>query len=286
MGHSCAQMRQEFMTAAQGRFRLKDLGPLRQALGASVAQDPAEGTVSDSLERYILDAARRFGLHVDNSWADIPVPATLVRECRMSSPADAEIAAVAELYRMLAGIVVHVATFLRPDVQLAAQILSSEAHRAGDVHVRLARRVMGYLARTAHMQLAYRRDAAARSELIGGVIPEDLGVGAPHMPVDADHGANRSYTGYVFMLAGAAVIWGTRAQVLPSLSSVEAELYGMSTAVAELLVGVYVCEEMGLMFPGPIVVFSDSRGARLIVSECQSPSRTRHIHRRWYFVRY
>ena len=106
------------------------------------------------------------------------------------------------------------------------------------------------------------------------------------MPVDADHAADRSYTGWVFMFAGAAVAWATRAQVLPSLSSAEAELYGISTAVAELLVCVNVCEEMGFVFPGPIVLLSDSRGARLIATDCQAPARTRHIHRRWFFVRH
>ena len=49
---------------------------------------------------------------------------------------------------------------------------------------------------------------------------------------------------------------------------------------------VNVCEEMGFVFPGPIVLLSDSRGARLIATDCQAPARTRHIHRRWFFVRH
>ena len=31
---------------------------------------------------------------------------------------------------------------------------------------------------------------------------------------------------------------------------------------------------------------TDSRGARLLAMDCASAARTRHIHRRWYFVRY
>ncbi len=37
---------------------------------------------------------------------------------------------------------------------------------------------------------------------------------------------------------------------------------------------------------GPIVAFCDSQGARLLVADCAAPAHTRHIHRRWYFVRY
>ena len=285
MAHSHEGMRSEFMAAAADRFRLKDLGPLRQALGASVYQDLPNNSVTCNLERYILDATRRFGLHVDNSWADIPAPAALVRAVREAQPSLQEVAATTELFRVMSGVVVHVATFLRPDVQFAAQLLSSVAHRAGEDAMRLARRVLGYLARTAHLGLTYRRDTRSDT-LLGGALPADLGVGSPHLPVDADHAADRSYTGWVFILAGAAVAWGTRAQVLPSLSSAEAELYGLSTAVAELLACLNVLEDMGLVFPGPIVLLTDSRGARLIATDCQAPARTRHIHRRWFFVRY
>ena len=56
--------------------------------------------------------------------------------------------------------------------------------------------------------------------------------------------------------------------------------------MAELLACLNVLEDMGLVFPGPIVLLTDSRGARLIATDCQAPARTRHIHRRWFFVRY
>ena len=87
-------------------------------------------------------------------------------------------------------------------------------------------------------------------------------------------------------LAGAAILWGSRGQPLPSLSSTEAELYGLSTAVAELLSALNVLEEMGYVVSSPVSVFCDSRGARLLAVDCAAPARTRHIHRRWFFVRY
>ena len=37
---------------------------------------------------------------------------------------------------------------------------------------------------------------------------------------------------------------------------------------------------------GPVRIFCDSRGARLLVADSAAPARTRHVHRRWYFIRY
>ena len=36
----------------------------------------------------------------------------------------------------------------------------------------------------------------------------------------------------------------------------------------------------------PVSVHTDSRGARFLALDCASAARTRHIHRRWYFVRH
>ena len=121
------------------------------------------------------------------------------------------------------------------------------------------------------------------------VVPVALGVmdttGLPHLMVDTDHGVERSVTGWMFMFGGAAVSWAVRGQVMPSLSSAESELYGLSTGVCDLLMCVQVLEEMGLVF-GTVTVATDSRGARLLAMDCAAAARTRHIHRRWYFVRY
>ena len=43
---------------------------------------------------------------------------------------------------------------------------------------------------------------------------------------------------------------------------------------------------LGFDVGGAVTVFCDSRDARLLVADSAAPSRTRHIHRRWYFVRF
>lgn len=286
MGHDSDELRAGFMGEFKARFRVKDLGRMHQALGASVAQSLEEGWVTLSLSKYIGDLARRFDLHDNVAWADIPVPAALARECREAVPTAAEVRAVATVYGVLTGSVVFIATFARPDVAFAAHLLSTYMAKPGPVHLKLARRVLGYLSRTRDIPLTYRKGSGDMSMSFTPLdSPAPDLTGQPHMLVDTDHGVARSVTGWLIMLAGAAVSWAVRGQVLPSLSSAESELYGLSTGTCDLLTSTQVVEEMGLTFPA-VTIATDSRGARLLALDSAAAARTRHIHRRWYFVRY
>ena len=152
--------------------------------------------------------------------------------------------------------------------------------------MKLARRVLGYLSRTRDLVLTYRMGGG---DVSMSFTPLDTGVpdatGLPHMLVDTNHDVERSISGWLVMYSGAAVVWAVRGQVMPSLSSAESELYGLSTGVCDLLSASQVLEELGQSFPA-VTVATDSRGARLLAMDCAAAARTRHIHRRWYFVRY
>lgn len=287
IGHDSAALRGRFMAAFSARFRVKDLGPLRQALGASVSQSVADGWVSFSLEKYIADLARRMHLLDNVAWADIPLPVAMVKGCVASAPSVAEVASTVEEYGALVGSLVFIATFARPDVAFAAHFLSRFLVRPGPVHLQLARRVLGYLSRTRALSITYRRGAGdpqfSFSPLDDG-LPDRTG--RPHLMVDTDHGVARSVTGWLFMYAGAATAWAVRGQTQPSLSSAESELYGLSTGLCAMLVCVQTLEEMRVVFRAPVPVLTDSRGARLLATDCAAAARTRHIHRRWFFVQH
>ena len=90
----------------------------------------------------------------------------------------------------------------------------------------------------------------------------------------------------ILLLLFAAASWAVRGQTQPSLSSTESELYGLSTGVCDLLLCVQVLEEMGTVFIAPVTLLTDSRGARLVSLDCAAAARTRHVHRRWFFVQH
>ena len=157
IGCNDAAMREKFMKAFSTRFRVKDLGLLTQGLGSSIEQDLTAGTVKLSLGTYIGDVARKFDLDEDVSWADIPVPVALHKLCLDAVVTDEESAAYVDSYRVIVGSIVFVATFARPDVAFAAHTLSTFNSRPGALHMRLARRVMGYLSRTRALGITHRR---------------------------------------------------------------------------------------------------------------------------------
>jgi hypothetical protein len=157
IGHRGDELREAFIKAFSARFRVKDLGRLQQALGAAVSQSLAEGWVSFNLSKYISDLARKFDLHDNVAWADIPVPLALAKECRDSKPTEAEVRAISPMFGVLAGSVTFIATFSRPDVAYAAHLLSTFMARPGPIHLKLARRVLGYLSRTRELSIVYRK---------------------------------------------------------------------------------------------------------------------------------
>ena len=70
----------------------------------------------------------------------------------------------------------------------------------------------------------------------------------------------RSYTGYMFKLAGAAVNSKSCKQRTVALSSTEAEYMAMSEATKEAIYWCNFLKEIGIE-SSPIVLFNDNRGA-------------------------
>ena len=73
-------------------------------------------------------------------------------------------------------------------------------------------------------------------------------------------------------------------QKVSSISSAEAEFYALSSCVAMSLHLGNVLEELSEGLTTPLRILCDSRGARMLAQHVRSTTRTRHIHRRWFFV--
>ena len=154
--------------------------------------------------------------------------------------------------------------------------------------MKLGRRVLGYLVRTRNYGLQYDGSLGG---IVGGIRMERCpGESAnPSGPVgaaDSNHDVGPSLTAYAFILAGATVMWMCRLQKVAALSSTESEFYSLSSCVAMSIHVRNMMEELGASLSGPMQVLCDSRGARMLSLHIQSTARTRHIHRRWFFVSY
>ena len=81
-----------------------------------------------------------------------------------------------------------------------------------------------------------------------------------HMYSDSDHagdtavGTSRSHTGVMIMLNGMPVHWRSNKQPKTSISSAEAEIYAMSTAVKDARTRLWIAEELNLKVEWPFIL--------------------------------
>ena len=94
-----------------------------------------------------------------------------------------------------------------------------------------------------------------------------------------------STSGNVFSLACGAVSWLSKKQATVALSTTEAEYVALSTATQEVIWLRRLLADMGEPLEGPTEIYEDNQGA---ISMAKSPvghARTKHIDKRYHFVR-
>eukprot|EP00961_Rhodomonas_salina_P099019 1331924-Rhodomonas_salina.1 len=83
----------------------------------------------------------------------------------------------------------------------------------GPLHMIAARQILKYLAGTTELGITYQAQPSTRANILWGF-------------ADADHAGDpdtrHSVTGYILMIAGAAVLWSSTSQAVVALSSSEA----------------------------------------------------------------
>ena len=102
---------------------------------------------------------------------------------------------------------------------------------------------------------------------------------------DADWAVVKSTSGYVFMLARAAVAYVSKKQVSIAMSSTEAEIMAASLAALEAVFLRGILKEMQALQADPTVIGVDNQGAIALSKNYLSNSRTKHIERRHLKVR-
>ncbi|KMQ84639.1 retrovirus-related pol polyprotein from transposon tnt 1-94 [Lasius niger] len=106
---------------------------------------------------------------------------------------------------------------------------------------------------------------------------------------DADWGKctidRKSYTGYSFILSGAAVSWKAQKQRTVALSSTEAEYMALAETAKEAAYLRTLLRELGDSGFSEITVFCDNRGAQILTENPAFHVRTKHIDIRHHYVR-
>ena len=286
---SSRTLRDEFAKAISLRFKMKDLGRAVKALGMDFTQSADHRKLRLSLKSYLEGVNERFAI-CDAERADTPITRRLCSECTNAHPTNSEVQECVEMYTKATGVMIFAASSCRAECAYTAHFMSRFMHRPGPVHLRMARRALGYLIATKELGLEYNGSRSSSGSITNQASPEGdpeyQHVRRPIGAADSNHDIGPSLTAYVFKLADAAINWMCRLQKVASISSSESEFYSLSSCVSMSIHIENILQEMGYNMDGPMEILCDSRGARMLAVHARSTPRTRHIHRRWFFVTY
>lgn len=247
-------------------FNMKDLGPLHYCLGIEFEQDLDKGVIVMKQQKYVTEILERFGMVDCNPVATPLNPSEVLRKPSIEENIDENLP-----YQSLIGSLMYLATSTRPDISHAVSALSQFNSQYTQEHWNAAKRLLRYLKGTQNHGLQFSRTGKP----LVGYVDADWA----NCPDD-----RRSYTGYMFKLAGAAVNWESRKQRTVALSSTEAEYMAMSEATKEAIYWCNFLKEIGIE-SSPIVLFNDNRGAGELAKNPVFHSRTKHIDVRHHFIR-
>jgi len=251
-------------------FEVKDFGLAKRCLGLEIVQNG--NIISLSQGSYTRELLMRFGMNVCK-------PASTPSEVGANLMKTEEISTTKDIpnrenrpYRELMGALTYLAMGTRPDIANTVAKLAQFSTCHEEKHWSAAKRVLRYLRGTTNLGLLYRKN---NDTLIGFA--------------DADWGGcvidRRSFSGYVFMLSGAAISWKSQKQRTVSLSSTEAEYVSLSEATKEALYLRSLLHELNLRTTGNIELHSDNQGALFLASDPVHHARTKHIDIKCHFIR-
>lgn len=245
-------------------FDIKDLGEAKHCLGIEINQSKEGIMVSQT--RYIQDILEKYGMNMCN-------PVKTPSELQTKGTEKPTCIKEGEWpYRELIGALMYIAVGTRPDIANTVSRLAQFVNEPNNQHWAAAKRVLRYLSGTKHIGLLYTRT----NESIIGYSDADWG------GCTADR---RSFTGYDFILGGAAITWKSQKQRTVALSSTEAEYISLSEAIKEALHLRSLLREIGLEEISPVRLYVDNRGAQQLAQNSVYHSRTKHIDIRHHFVR-
>jgi hypothetical protein len=257
------------------KFDMKDMGELEWYLGIKVEHaDNEDGTARLSLsqELYAETVLERFGMarcrSISTPMSVAPTKADMPAE---GSEEQAEMVKIP--YRNLIGCLMYLAVCTRPDIQLAVSKLTHALVNPGRAHWRAAKRVLQYLRGTSKMKITY--DGAGGTTLEGYVDASWA---------DAEHD-RRSTTGWLFMVGGNLVSWGTYVQRVVARSTAEAEYMAASDAAQEVVWLRRLLAELDTPQEGATTVYEDNQGCIAMAGKEDVSKRTKHIDVRYHYVR-
>lgn len=247
-------------------FQITDLGEINHCLGMDFIRDKQGLCISQ--KPYIENLLDRFGMRDSKTVLKPLDPSTKLTKPEEISNEEMDLYP----YRELIGSLMYLAIGTRPDIAFAVNFLSQFNNCYTRDHWAARKRILRYLKGTITSGIKFSRKGTD----LQGYTDADWGSGLDD---------RRSYTGYVFTLAGAAISWKAKKQRTVALSSTEAEYMSLTEAAKESIYLRRFMNEIGFQSKGPTVIHNDNQAAEKLARNHVYHSRSKHIDIRHHFVR-
>lgn len=256
------QIKSKLMT----NFKMIDKGELKNFLGLEIRYDRDKGVLKVNQETYIKSLLKKFKMeHCKRS--AIPIETKLnVDICKEPDKL------TKKPFRELIGCLMYLMLGSRPDICYALNYFSRFQDRASDTAWNHLMTLLRYLKGTQGLGLHFKREN------------KNFNL---ECFVDADWAGDvddrKSVSGFVFKLFNNTLMWSTRKQQCVSLSTTEAELVALCTAVSEGLWLLKLVEGFRLSVR-PMLVYEDNQGCISILNNPANNRRVKHIDLKYNFV--
>ena len=228
-------------------------------LGIQIEHDITAGTLTVHQGSYIDSMVARYECEQEFH-ALLPLPPTV--QFSKDSADMGELLQDGNLYSSLVGSLNHLSLCTRPDISYAVSLLSRYLKCPRAAHWGAAVYLLRYVKGTRTRSLIYGADTGLQ------------------VYADASYRRGpdaRSTTGYVIILHGAAVAWGSKLQAYAALSTTEAEVQAAVSAGRVAIWMGYVLPELGQSLTGPVTIQGDNQAALSLLSERRHTKMSQHM---------
>lgn len=177
------------------------------------------------------------------------------------------------LYQEMIGSLMYLSTGTRPDITFHVNSLSQYNKNPKQVHLTAVKRIYRYLKGTKNLKLTYPRNDGKLNIFTDA---------SWNSTIDA-----RSFSGCLVKLGDCLIHWKYQKQNIVALSTCEAELLSICEGTRELIWFTTFLSELQFdrYIEIPIILYTDSKSAIDWVQGNSSTARTKHLGRKYHFVK-
>ena len=241
-------------------------------VGLQIQRNRRLRTIHVNQNYYILNILQKFGL---SDCSPNSLPADPHAQLTKTATTTTESEQFVGRYREAVGSLLFAAICTRPDICYAVNQVAQYSATPSPAHWNAVLRIFRYLKSTADLGICFggRGESTNLLKAYG----------------DADYAANidtrRSITGFVLMLNGGPISWGSQRQRCTSLSTTEAEYIAQSETSKEVVWTRRLLMDLNIIHDGPTPLPCDNHSAIRLVKNPEFRRRSKHIDVRYHFIR-